>query len=102
MSSGVACSSLEFVRHKFDLFLHENISHVKEFIHLIDPIKKGFDIKIFTERRDVNLYPVLMKIWASFFPTMIRVKESSLPIRVKKPASPIWIRISKSLWSSVD
>ena len=64
-------SSLEFVRCKFGLFLYENISHVKELIHLVDPIRKEFDTKIFVERENVNFHPILLRIWVSFFPIMI-------------------------------
>jgi len=39
-----SCFSLKLVRYKFDLFLHGNISHVKEFIHLVDSIQKRFNI----------------------------------------------------------
>ena len=54
--------SFEFVRHKFDLFLHGNITHVKEFIHLVNPIQKGFYVKIFVERGDVNLFCTLKNL----------------------------------------
>jgi len=88
-----SCSSLELIRHKFDLFLLENISNVKEFIYLVDLIHKGFNIMIPTERGNANIHLVLMRIWVSSFPTMIRATDSSLPVGV---------RISESLTPSID
>jgi len=64
-------------------------------------MQKGFDIKIFAERGNINLH-VLQKIWVSSFLTMIRVRVSNLPIGVKKFACPIWIRISESPTPSID
>ena len=65
------------------------MSHVKEFIHLVDSIQKELNIKIPAERRDVNLHHILMRILVSSFPTLIRISDSSLPVGVRKPASPI-------------
>ena len=95
------CSSLKFVCHKFDLLLHGNISHIKEFTHLVDPIQEGFYIKILVERGNVNLHPILLRIWISSFPTMIRIRDSSLPIGARKLVSLIWIRISESSMPSI-
>jgi len=100
IDSPCGCSSLEFVCHKFDLLLHKNISYVKEFIHLVDSIQEGFDIKIPAKRGDVKFHPVLLRIWVFSFPTM-RVRVSSLPIGVRKYAFPIWIRISEPPMPSV-
>jgi len=60
-------SSLELVRLKLDLLLHENISHVEELIYIINSIQEGFNIKIPTNRRNANFHVILIRICVSSF-----------------------------------
>jgi len=55
-------SSFELVRHELDMLFLEDVSHVKELIYLINPVEEGFDIKIPTERKNLNFHLYSLEI----------------------------------------
>ena len=94
------CPSLEFVSHELDTLLLENISHVEELLHFVDPVQELY-IKVPAKRRNLNLHHIFIRTWVSALPASIRVRKSASPGRVLKSASPILIRISESPLSSI-
>ena len=38
-----------------------NLSHVEEFLHFIDLVQEGFDIKILTKGRNLDLHPIFIR-----------------------------------------
>ena len=83
------CSSLELVCHELDILLLGCISHVKELLYFVDPIQEGFNIKVPTKRRYLNLYSIFIRTWMLSFSTMIRWKSTShVRIRISESSSP--------------
>ena len=72
------CSFFELVCHKLNMLILKNISHIKELFNFIDPIQKGFDVKVSTEGRNLDLHPKLG------FPLLLSGlgKKSSFPIGI--------------------
>ena len=54
-------SSFELVRHELDML----VSHVKEFLYFIDLVQKELDVKVPTERKNLDLHPILVRTWIS-------------------------------------
>jgi len=68
------------------LFLGD-VSHAKEFLYFIDPVQ-GLDVKVPTERRNLDLHPILVRAWVPSSPIWVRQTKSFSPvgIRIRHPA----------------
>ena len=55
-------SSLELVCNELDMLLLGNIRHVKELLYFISPVQEGFNIKVPTKRKNLNLHPIFIRI----------------------------------------
>jgi len=70
------------------MLLLRDVSHVKNFIYFINLVQEGFDINIPSKRRNVDLHPILVRIWVSSSHIRVRKRESPFPVRIKISHSP--------------
>jgi len=75
------CSSLEFVGHKLDMLLLEDISHVEKLLYFINSVQEGFNIKVLTEGKNLDLHLIFVRTWLIPSPILIRKRKSPFPVR---------------------
>jgi len=56
-------SSFEFVCHELDMHFLGDISHIKELLYFIDSVQERLDVKVPTERSNLDLHPILVRTW---------------------------------------
>ena len=80
-------SSFELVRHELGVLFLRDVNHIKELLYFIKLVQEGLDVKVPTERRNLDLHPILVRTW---------VLSSPIWVGKGKSFSPVGIRISRS------